>query len=422
VIACTVITLAKMDSFHRTERELRVRWLHSYAARSLRRALTRRPVRNPFEEGIATTDYIRRVPLQWAEKRRRTMPWPNKTTAMNQSARVRSILTALLTSIATTVSAADKQEFTVATSIYPGWMDNWLMEMPLEKGKPTFLERRTREAGVTVAIKKFKEYVPSIEAMVAGKVDACTMTLGEALSFPEDSGVDAVIFLVHDYSNGNDGVLVPKGWKLEAMKGKTIIAEEFSVSQFLVYRWLQKAGNPRDYLVFKNTPGDDVSKGFPRHRRKAWAVAGATWNPHVLRIMQSGKADLAFSSREIPGEIVDSLVVRKDRIAGREKAIEAYVKAHYDVMDYFTAGPTRDRAIKAMTVAAEFTGDDAPLYSRMLDSTRFYTTREETAKFMESAEIRETEKKLRGFLKEFGAFKSPDPEKLAVEFDTRFLK
>ena len=341
---------------------------------------------------------------------------------MKQSLKVYSLATALLASLATTAPGADKQEFTVATSIYPGWMDNWLMEMPLEKGKPTFLERRTREAGVTVAIKKFKEYVPSIEAMVAGKVDACTMTLGEALSFPEDSGVDAVIFLVHDYSNGNDGVLVPKGWKVETMKGKTIIAEEFSVSQFLVYRWLQKTGNPRDYLVFKNTPGDDVSQAFLATVGKSGAVAGATWNPHVLRIMQSGKADLAFSSREIPGEIVDSLVVRKDRIAGREKAIEAYVKAHYDVMDYFTAGPTRDRAIKAMTVAAEFTGDDAPLYSKMLDSTRFYTTREETAKFMESAEIRDTEKKLRGFLKEFGAFKSAEPEKLAVEFDTRFLK
>jgi NitT/TauT family transport system substrate-binding protein len=121
---------------------------------------------------------------------------------MKQSLKVYSLATALLASLATTAPAADKQEFTVATSIYPGWMDNWLMEMPLEKGKPTFLERRTREAGVTVAIKKFKEYVPSIEAMVAGKVDACTMTLGEALSFPEDSGVDAVIFLVHDYSNG----------------------------------------------------------------------------------------------------------------------------------------------------------------------------------------------------------------------------
>ena len=341
---------------------------------------------------------------------------------MKIRANLRSLVLALLAALAAPLSAADKQEFTVATSIYPGWMDNWLMEMPLEKGKPPFLERRTKDAGVAVHIKKFKEYVPSIEAMVAGKVDACTMTLGEALSFPEDSGVEVVIFMVHDYSNGNDGVLVPKGWTLETMKGKTIIAEEFSVSQFLIHRWLQKNGKPRDWLVFKNTPGDDVSKAFLATVGKPGAVAGATWNPHVLRIAQGGKADLAFSSREIPGEIVDSFVVRKDRVAGREKAIEAYIKAHYDVMEYFTATATRERAIKAMTVSAEFTGDDAPLYSKMLDSTRFYTTREETAKFMESDEIRETEKKLRGFLKEFGAFKSAEPDKLAVEFDTRFLK
>lgn len=341
---------------------------------------------------------------------------------MKVPAKLCSLVTALVSSIATTLQAAEPQEFNVATSIYPGWMDNWLMEMPLEKGKPPFLARRSKEFGATVHINKFKEYVPSIEAMVAGKVDACTMTLGEALSFAEDSGVDAVILFVHDYSNGNDGVVVPKSWTLESMKGKTFIAEEFSVSQFLMHRWLQKNGKPRDYLTFKNTPGDDVSKAFLATVGKPDAIAGATWNPHVLRIVQSGKADVAFSSREIPGEIVDALVVRKDRIAGREKAIEAYIKAHYDVMDYFTASATRDRAIKAMTVSAEFTGEDAPLYSKMLDSTRFYTTREETVKFMEGDEIHETQKKLRGFLKEFGAFKSPDPEKLAVDFDTRFLK
>lgn len=314
------------------------------------------------------------------------------------------------------------KEFTVASSIYPGWMDNWLMEMKLDKSKPPFLETRKKEAGVEIKIAKFKEYIPSVEAMVAGKVDACTMTLGEALAFPEDSGVDVVVYFVHDYSNGNDGVLVPKGWKLDSMQGKTLVAEEFSVSQYLVHRWLQKNSKPRDYITFKNTPGDDVSKAFLASVGKPDAIAGATWNPHVLRIMQSGKADLAFSSREIPGEIVDMFVVRKDRVAGNEKAIEAYIKAHYDVMDFFTNSATREKSIKAMTVAAEFTGDDAPLYSKMLDSTRFFTTREDTAKFMESPELKETQEKVRGFLKEFGAFKSADPSKLQVEFDTKYLK
>lgn len=337
---------------------------------------------------------------------------------------IKTLLTVLL-GAATLAGTAPAQSppLKVATSIYPGWMDNWLMEMQLEKGQPSMLAKRTAAAGgAKVEIVKFKGYIPSVEALVAGQVDACTMTLQEALSFPEDSGIEAVVLLVHDYSNGNDGVLVPKGWKLDAIKGRSIVGEEFSVSQYLISRWLQKNSKPRDYLVFKNTPGDDVSKVFLAAVGTKEEVAGATWNPHVLRITQSGKSELAFSSRDIPGEIVDCLVIRKDRIAGREKAIQAYVDAHYDVMAYFTDPKTRDRAIRAMTVAAEFSPEDAPLYSQMLAATRFYTTKAETAAFMAGPEVRETQKKVKAFLKEFGAFKSKDPDKLEVEFDTRFLK
>lgn len=318
--------------------------------------------------------------------------------------------------------SAPAQDLKVATSIYPGWMDNWVMEMPLEKGQPTILAKRSQAAGVKIEIVKFKEYIPSVEALVAGKVDACTMTLQEALSFPEDSGIEVVVLFIHDYSNGNDGVLVPKGWKLADMQGKSLVAEEFSVSQYLVSRWLQKNGKKRDYLTFKNTPGDDVSKVFLAAAGGKDAVAGATWNPHVLRIMQSGKAETAFSSKEIPGEILDCFVVRKDRIAGKEKALQAYIDAHYDVMASFTGAATREKTIRAMTVAAEFTGDDAPLYSQMLAATRFYTTKAETIAVMTGAEVKETQTKVKAFLKEFGAFKSKDADKLEVEFDTRFLK
>jgi NitT/TauT family transport system substrate-binding protein len=331
-----------------------------------------------------------------------------------------SLLVGLGVSLTPARTRAD--ELKVATSIYPGWMDNWLMEMALEKGQPSFLAQRTAASKSRVEIVKFKEYIPSVEALVAGKVDACTMTLQEALAFPEDSGIEVAMLLVHDYSNGNDGVTIPRKWKLDEMKGKPIVAEEFSVSQYLIHRWLQIAGKPRDYLNFKNTSGDDVSKVFLAVVGTPQEVAGATWNPHVFRILQSGKATLVFSSKDIPGEIVDCLVIRKDRMAGREKAIQAYIAAHYDVMTYFTDLKTRYRAIKAMTIAAGFNGDDASLYSQMLAGTRFYTTREETAAFMGSAELKETQAKARTFLQEFGAFKSAASKKLEIDFDTTFLQ
>ena len=95
------------------------------------------------------------------------------------------------------------------------------------------------------------------------------------------------------------------------MKGEPIVAEEFPVLPNMIYRWLQESGEPIDYLKLKDTPGDDVWKVFLSVVGTLSEVAGATWNPHVLRIMQSGKADLPFSSRDIPGEIVDALVVRQ---------------------------------------------------------------------------------------------------------------
>ena len=76
----------------------------------------------------------------------------------------------------------------------------------------------------------------------------------------------------------------------------------------------------------------------------------------MLRILATGKADPLFTSESIPREIVDMVVIRNDRIAGKEKAIQAYVDAHYDVMRYFSGPDTSERAIKAMTVALEAKG------------------------------------------------------------------
>ena len=58
----------------------------------------------------------------------------------------------------------------------------------------------------------------------------------------------------------------------------------------------------------------------------------------------------------------------------------------------------------------------------MLDATRFYTSRAEAEKFLTAPQFKETEGKVRGFLKDFGAFKSKDPEALTVTVDTTYLK
>ena len=317
-------------------------------------------------------------------------------------------------------AGAQTQELKVGVSIYDGWMDSWVMEMKMDgKKKPSYLEVEKARTGGHVSIKKFERYTDSVEALAAGSIDAVTVTLQEAVTIIADKGVDVVILFAHDYSNGNDQFRVPKGWTKESLKGKTVLGEELSVSQYLAFRFLQKNSLPlKDYFVWKNTPGDDVGKAYISALNSNSPVAGITWNPNCQRMAQTGKDEPLFTSREIPNEITDTLAIRKDRIAGREKSIAAYVAAHFRVMDAMTNPSTRAKTIQAMAVAADF-GDEVALYTKMLDDTHFYTSRAESIALLEGPVLPEVLKKIRAFYASYG---QPNAQAATVTFDTRFLK
>lgn len=315
---------------------------------------------------------------------------------------------------------AETQVLKVGTSTYPGWMDNWLMEMKLDGPQaPTFLEKRSSEAGAKVEIKKFPLYIPSVEALVSGEVDACTMAITEAITIVSDKGIDAVILFPHDYSNGNDQIQIPKAWDAKDLAGKTFLLEEFSVSHYLLFRYLQESGKPlKDYVKIANTPGDNVAAAYIAALENT-PVGGITWNPGCQRMLETGKSKAIFTSSDIPGEITDVLVIRKDRIAGREKAIQAYVNAHYDVMDYLTDPKTRQKAIRAMANAAGFTAEETPIYSKMLDATRFYVNRKESNDALQAPELLRAMERIRGFYSEYG---EPNATPGSLSVDSSFLK
>src|SRR5215475_13108504 len=114
---------------------------------------------------------------------------------------------------AETPAAAEPQQapsaLRIAYSDWPGWVA-W--EVGIQKGW-------FKEEGVDVDFKWF-EYVPSMEAFSADKVDAVTMTNGDAL-VTGSSGAKSVGILINDYSNGNDMVVAQPNIKnVAALKGK----------------------------------------------------------------------------------------------------------------------------------------------------------------------------------------------------------
>ncbi|MEP7053074.1 MAG: ABC transporter substrate-binding protein, partial [Pseudomonadota bacterium] len=83
----------------------------------------------------------------------------------------------------------------IAYSDWPGWVA-W--EIAIQKGW-------FKEAGVNVEFKWF-DYVPSMDAFTAGKVDADSMTNGDALVTGSGGG-KSVCILANDFSDGNDMIV-----------------------------------------------------------------------------------------------------------------------------------------------------------------------------------------------------------------------
>ena len=336
---------------------------------------------------------------------------------------MKKIIITLLSSLLISTSLMAAGPLKVAWTIYPSWQLIALTNMKLQgKGNPSFLERRTAENKSDVEVILFKEYVASINALTAGSVDVCAMTLQEALSIPTDNGVPVRIIVVNDYSNGNDKVLGPKGSKLEDLIGNSILCEEYSVSQTLVVEAMKSKKLDWHKVNFKHTPGDEIPKVFLSSDKPPFVC---TWNPHAERIANSGKAEVLFQSSQIPGKIIDCIVIREDRIAGNEKAIQAFVNAYYDVIDFWQTPATSEIAVRAMTNKAEMDSKnpaDLALFKKMLDATFIYKTPAETLAFMNDPKTSKTHDEIRQALADFGAFKGTSPEKYQVKMDTTWVE
>src|SRR5712671_2762512 len=108
----------------------------------------------------------------------------------------RMIVAALVIAILSIMSRPElslaKDKFTLAVSIYAGWM-------PWYYAKDYNIVKKWAERyGISIEVVEM-DYIPSIEAYVAGKADACVMTNMEALTMPAKAGIDTTVIVTGDY-------------------------------------------------------------------------------------------------------------------------------------------------------------------------------------------------------------------------------
>ena len=202
--------------------------------------------------------------------------------------------------------AAPKKDFKVCWSIYVGWMPWGYMQ---EAG---IMKKWADRYGLSIDVVKITDDVESINQYTAGAYDGCSMTNMDALSIPAGGGVDTTALIVGDFSNGNDAVILKNRDKLQAIKGQKVNLVELSVSHYLLARALDSVKLAEKDIKVVNTSDADMIAAY----KTKDVTAVVTWNPLVSTILEDKSAKKVFDSSQIPGEIIDLMVVNTETLKG----------------------------------------------------------------------------------------------------------
>ena len=272
--------------------------------------------------------------------------------------------------------AQEKTEFRVAWSIYVGWMPWGYLE---ESG---IMDKWAGKYGIDVEIVQINDYVESINQYTAGAFDGVTATNMDTLSIPSGGGVDTTALIVGDFSNGNDAVILKGEGDLASLAGKPVNLVELSVSHYLLARALDSVGlREADLASVINTSDADMIAAF----QTSDVEAVVTWNPLVSTILEDPQANKLFDSSDIPGEIIDLMVVNTETLQANPDFGKALVGAWYEVMGLMAAG---DEAV--LTAMAEASGTDLEGYKSQLASTEMFYDPADAVAFTQSASLPST--------------------------------
>lgn len=294
---------------------------------------------------------------------------------------IKRMMTGLVLGLLSSSMLHAAEPLKIGYSDWPGWVA-W--EIAIEK-------EWFKEEGVDVTFEWF-DYVASMDAYAAGKLDAVSMTNGDAL-VTGSTGAKSVMILMNDYSNGNDMVVAAPGIKsVKDLKGKKIGVEVGFVGHLLLLNALEKNGLTEADVELVNVPTNET----PQVLASGEVDAVVAWQPssgQALKLVPGSTA--IYTSADEPGLIYDLLCVTPESLATRKDEWKKVLKVWYRAVDYLKDPKTTDDAIKIMAARV---GLEAAEYKTFVSGTNILTL-EEAKKLMVQGE---------GFTSIYGSSKISD--------------
>ena len=320
-----------------------------------------------------------------------------------------------------------QDSFKVCWSIYAGWM-------PWDYGaKSGIVKKWADKYKIKIDVVQINDYVESINQYTAGKYDGCTMTNMDALTIPAAGGVDSTALIVGDFSNGNDGIVLKGKTGLKDIKGQKVNLVQLSVSHYLLARGLSTVGLSEKDITVVNTSDADMVAVYGSKD----VTAVTTWNPLLSEVMAMPHSHKVFDSSQIPGEIIDLMVVNTDTLKKNPNFGKALTGAWYEIMSSMRG--TSTQAVAARTDMAKASGTDLKGYDAQLATTQMFYDAAGAVGFTSSPKLKDTMKYVAEFSFAHGLLGegAPDakvigiqmpagvygnPNKVKLRFDPSYMK
>lgn len=243
---------------------------------------------------------------------------------MRPLSRVAIVAAILFSGILGACSEQSSEPMRVGTNVWPGY-------------EPAYLARDLKYfTAEQVRLNQFQSATQTIRAFRNDAIDVVALTLDEALLLIQD-GLDVKVFLVADVSFGGDVILAqPNIENMAQLTGKKVGVESSALGAYVLARALEIHSVNFDDVDLAYLTVDESEQAYI----DGAVDAVVTFEPFRSRLMRKGAREI-FSSREMPNEIVDILLVRSDYARKNPKRMQEFSKAWFMAVDYINDEPAK---------------------------------------------------------------------------------
>ncbi|MBO8168576.1 MAG: ABC transporter substrate-binding protein [Thermoanaerobacteraceae bacterium] len=309
------------------------------------------------------------------------------------------IVLVILMSLFSVIGCSTSSNSSVKLKIaLPTWTGYGPLYLAKEKG---FFE----EQGLDVELIKIEGLAERKQALAGKKIDGMATAQDVQVTLAA-ANVPVKVIWALDSSAGGDGILASEEIEnVSDLKGKTVALEMGTTSHFFALTVLQDAGLSDDDIIIKNMTAGDAGAAFVAGK----VDAAVTWEPWLSKGKDNGK--VLVSTKDYPGIIVDSVSFRADIVEKYPQAMEGFVKAMAQAMEYW-----KNNKQEAEKIMAEGLGIDLEEFQATIPDLKFYDL-EGNKKFFGTEEapgaIYETTKKAINFYAKLNVIETePRPEEI----------